>query len=266
MSKAPPKQPVSAANTLRLEVAPAHTGHRIVIYGPGGVGKTSQADLAPGPVVSFDLDDSLGVLQPANTKRVAGIEGWDDLRKALNGPGWNDIRTIVIDSGTKAEELALAWVIGNIPHEKGAGKTIKRIEDYGYGKGYQHLYDTFLVLLNDLDQHARAGRHVIIVCHDCTASVPNPSGEDWIRYEPRLQSPSSGKASIRLRVREWADHVFFLGLDVVVKDGKAAGRGTRTLWPVEMPHCMAKSRTLADAMPIELGKTTLWDALLGKDK
>ena len=29
---------------------------------------------------------------------------------------------------------------------------------------------------------------------------PNPAGEDWLRYEPRLQSPNSGKASIRLRV------------------------------------------------------------------
>ena len=32
-------------------------GHRVVLYGPGGVGKSSLADLAPGPVVSFDLDD-----------------------------------------------------------------------------------------------------------------------------------------------------------------------------------------------------------------
>ena len=41
--------------------------------------------------------------------------------------------------------------------------------------------------------HARGTRdNVILICHDCTATVPNPTGEDWLRYEPRLQSPGSG--------------------------------------------------------------------------
>ena len=105
------------------------------------------------------------------------------------------------------------------------------------------MFDTFLPLLADLDRHARAGRNVVLVCHDCTSTVPNPAGEDWLRYEPRLQSPNSGKASIRLRVREWADHVLFVGYDVSVgKDGKGRGAGTRTLYSAEVPHCMAKSR------------------------
>jgi hypothetical protein len=102
---------------------------------------------------------------------------------------------------------------------------------------------------------------VILICHDCCTTVPNPQGEDWQRYEPRLQSPSSGKASIRLRVREWADHVFFLGYDVDVKDGKGRGSGTRTLWPVEMPHCMAKSRRLSDPIPVYPNDPAVWNAL-----
>jgi hypothetical protein len=93
--------------------------------------------------------------------------------------------------------------------------------------------------------------------------VPNPLGEDWIRYEPRLQSPSSGKSSIRLRTREWADHVLFFGYDIDVKDGKGRGSGTRTVYPCELPHCMAKSRTLADPMPLGKFDTTLWERLFG---
>jgi len=79
------------------------------------------------------------------------------------------------------------------------GVAIRRLEDYGFGKGCQHVYETFLPLLSDLDQHVRAGRNVALILHDCTATVPNPKGEDYIRWEPRLQSPASGKASIRLR-------------------------------------------------------------------
>ena len=261
---APPRAPqpqMPQRRTLTFEKPAPHTGHRIVLYGPGGVGKTSLADLAPGPVAGFDLDDSLAVLQPEHTRRIGGVDDWDDLRGVLNGDGWDDVKTIVIDSATRAEELAVAWTIANVPHEK--GNRIQRIEDYGFGKGYQHVYETFLKLLGDLDRHVRAGRHVILVCHDCTTNVPNPQGEDWTRYEPRLQSPSSGKASVRLRVREWADHVFFLGYDVDVKDGKGHGCGTRTLWPVEMPHCMAKSRRLADPIPVYPNDTAVWDALFG---
>jgi len=249
-------------HSLTFERPAANTGHRIALYGPGGIGKTTLADLAPGPVASFDLDDSLAVLQPEHTQRIAGIETWHDLRAALNGDGWDEVRTLVIDSATKAEELAVAWTLAHVPHEK--GQRVSRLEDYGYGRGFGHVYETFLTLLGDLDRHVRAGRNVILICHDCVSSVPNPQGEDWLRYEPRLQSPSSGKASIRLRVREWCDHVFFLGYDVVVAENKGRGCGTRTLWPVEMPHCMAKSRKLSDPIPVPPNDTAVWDALFGK--
>jgi len=242
-------------------------GHRIAVFGPGGVGKTSLAATAPGPVVFFDLDESLPVLgdqlEGLDVQLAAGINTWAQLRSALQSPGWEKIRTIVIDSATKAEELAIAHALKTVPHEK--GNKVERIEDYGYGKGYVHVYEIFLTLLGDLDQHVRAGRHVILICHDCVSNVPNPTGEDWIRYEPRLQSPASGKSSIRLRVREWADHLLFLGYDVTVKDGKGSGCGSRTIYPNELPHCMAKSRTLDEPLVLEHRSTELWERLFGTD-
>ena len=249
-------------------------GHRIILFGPGGIGKTTLAASSPGPVAFFDLDDSLSVLGSQlaeyDIRPISGIDTWAELRAAVKADGWNDIKTIVIDSATKAEELATAWVLENIPHEK--GHKVERIEDYGYGKGYVHIYDTFLSLIGDLDQHVRAGRHVILVCHDCVTNVPNPNGDDWIRYEPRLQSPVSGKSAIRLRVREWADHLLFFGYDIEVqgankegKRGKGQGQGTRTIYPNELPHCMAKSRTLDEPIPLEKYDRKLWDKLFGTD-
>lgn len=273
---APRPRPVPAggnANAPRVTFGtiPEGNGHRVVIFGPGGIGKTTLACIAPGPVAFFDLDDSLPRLRTQlegsglnlDIRPVSGPATWSDIRDALHAGGWDEIKTVVIDSATKAEELALTWTLKNVPHEK--GNKIERIEDYGFGKGYQHLFETFLSLLGDLDQHTRAGRHIILICHDCTANVPNPGGEDWIRYEPRLQSPSSGKSSIRLRVREWADHVLFVGYDLVVKDGKGDPRtgGTRTVYPVERPHCMAKSRTLGEQIPLTKYDMTLWNQLLG---
>ena len=264
---APPSRP-SRGPSVRFGPIQSKSGHRVVIFGPGGVGKTTIAALAPGPVAFFDLDESLGRLAsqlPGDVKvQVVDCEqAWEPLRLTLRSDGWDSIRTIVIDSATKAEELAVLWTLANIPHEK-EGVVIRRLEDYGYGKGFQHTYETFLGLLVDLDVHARAGRNVILVSHDTTATVPNPAGEDWLRYEPRLQHTASGKASIRLRTKEWADHLLFLGYDIDVKDGRGKGSGTRTIWPVERPHCMAKSRTLAEPIPFERHDRSLWEAMFGQ--
>jgi len=255
---APPRRKVAFAQ-------PQPQGHRVCLYGSGGSGKTSLACGAPGPVAIFDLETSLPVLRPQlpeelDLRIVAGVESWQDLRGALHADGWQDVGTIVIDSVTRAEELCAAWVLANVPLDN--GRRAERLEDYGWGKQFGHIYDTFLALLGDLDRHVRAGRHVILIAHDCTTEVPNPAGPNWLRYEPRLQSPTSGKNSIRLRVREWADHVLFLGYDVDVQDGKGKGTGTRTLYPVELPHCMAKSRTCETAQAVAKNDPTLWQPII----
>lgn len=246
-----------ARKTITLGTIGNSHGNRIVLYGAGGIGKTTLAAQMPGKTAFVDLDDSLPRLRKqleaqgyaANIAPIEGIASWQDLRDALAADGWGDIKNIVIDTGTRAEELCVAQTLATVKHDK--GHKAERLEDYGFGKGYQHVYDTFLPLMGDLDRHARQGRNVVIICHDCTTTVPNPAGEDWLRYEPRLQNPSSGKASIRLRVKEWADHVLFLGYDVDVSDNrKARGSGTRTIYPAELPHCLAKSRATQTPIPL----------------
>ena len=267
---APPAVAATAA-PRRLTFGPVHqnTGHRCVLYGPGGIGKTTLAAQAPGPVAFIDLDDSLPRLRPnleaaglmANIRNVP-VETWAELMGVLQSDGWDEIKTLCIDSGTKAEELAVAHTLETVLVD---GRRVNSIEGYGFGKGYGYVFDTFLPMLAALDRHCRSGRNVVLICHDCTSTVPNPAGEDWLRYEPRLQSPASGKASIRLRVREWADHVLFLGYDVdVTKDGKGRGIGTRTLYPAELPHCMAKSRTCGEAMGVGTGRdgAEVWGSVI----
>jgi hypothetical protein len=248
---------------------PDKKGHRIVLYGTGGIGKTTLACLAPGKVAFIDSDESLSALRSnlksigADEPSIVSVNSFKELREALQSDGWQGIQTIVIDSITKVEEWCIAHTIATVPHEKGNIK-IKSIEDYGFGKGLQHVYETFLPLLADLDRHVRAGRNVIMVAHECTSNVPNPKGEDWIRYEPRLQNPKSGANSIRLRCKEWADHMLFLNYDVVTDDKnkkKGQGSGTRTLYTSELPFCMAKSRTCSDTINIEHGSNP-WELII----
>src|ERR1017187_8141484 len=67
-------------------------GHRILLYGPGGIGKTTLAASSPGPVAFIDLDESMPVLRsqlPADRdiRIVSGINVWQDLRDALHATG-----------------------------------------------------------------------------------------------------------------------------------------------------------------------------------
>lgn len=170
------------------------------------------------------------------------------------------MNAVIIDDLTKAEELATEHVIRTIKHPK--GKPINGIEDYGWGEGYTHIYEKMLLLLSDLDRHVRAGRHVIGVCHECTSNAPNPGGEDWLRFEPRLSSPKSGKASVRNRVKEWCDYLLFIGYDVATEAGKGKGCGSRAIYTTEMPTHWAKRRTpLDDTIVYQQGSNDLWNQL-----
>lgn len=237
---------------------------KIVIYGPGGIGKTELWSLLTKVGIKplcLDIGDSSKFIDVTRVP-AEEIPTWEDLRAALQQESlWSGFDAVVIDDLTRAEEMAAEWVVRNIKHEK-QGKPITCIEDYGFGKGFGYVYDAFLNLLGDLDSHIRNNRHVICVCHECTAPVPNPSGDDFIRYEPRLQSPKSGKDSIRHRVKEWCDHLFFVGYDTHVnEDGKGIGGGSRTIYSNEMPTHWAKTRSMSEQITYSRGSAGLWEKL-----
>ncbi len=234
------------------------TVNRIVLYGTGGIGKTSLTLKLPGRTAYLDRDNSLGKLEidPERHFRIP-CTGWKDARASLAASGWDQINNIVCDSASELEKDCLAYILATVKAEKNT--VAKSIEDYGWGKGYRYFYETFLLLLADLDRHFRQGRNVILVCHEVAAKVPNPQGEDWIRYEPDLYQ--SDKVSVRAKVKNWADQVLFLGYDVSVKDGIGQGSGTRTLYTAERPHCMAKSRTCQETIVIEDINFDPWPAI-----
>lgn len=245
---------------------------KVLLYGSGGTGKTSlcehlhDAGITP---LFLDIERGSGHLDVA---RIPGDGDADltfqDVLNILRDQSiWTDFNAVVIDSVTKLEELIKAHVIKTVPHEKN-DKKISRIEDYGFGKGLTHIYDAFVLFLQELESHVRAGRHVVLVAHECISTVPNPMGEDFIRYEPRLQSPPSGKASVRHLLKEWVGHVFFIGYDVKVSSdsNKGIGAGTRSIYTQEMPTHWAKSRTVKDErVDYPEGDAKIWKLMLGKE-
>jgi hypothetical protein len=256
---------------------PVPRGQKIGIYGAGGTGKTTLAALiehTAGPVGFVDIEDSLGILMPRlnelglSPQSVQGIQTWGELLTVTDGDSdiFAGVNTIAIDTMTEAETMAINHVVETVPMEK--GEHVTSIESYGYGKGYRYLQDTFYDLRNELNVHVAKGRNVIVLMHDSVASVPNPEGADWIRYEPRLYQDKS--VSIRRFIKEWCDHLLYIGYDVEAKKGskekhgKATGSGSRTIYPTETATCWAKSRSLSDPIPYDYGDDALWRALFNK--
>ena len=260
----PPPPPASKAVTSDADWSVEETkriGQRIVIYADGGVGKSCLAALAPNPVFG-DLDN--GAPPHAKIAKRAGvpIKDWLDILAFMRSKAAESFQTIVIDSATKAQDAALAHTLATVEHEN--GHRVTSIEGYGYGKGYQHLYDTFLGLLQAADEVAASGRNVILVCHQCTATTPNPNGDDYLRFEPDMQQVSKN-GRLRDRLRNWCDHLLFISTDVLVKEktGVAIGGITRTIYPQGAATFWAKSRTLRDPIPYPEGSAEVWDQLFG---
>lgn len=264
--------PISPSLKFRLEEPSTVAGHRAGVFGTGGIGKTTLACAAPGPVGFIDLDKGLPLLgkklaewKVPMPKVVSGIETLSDLRSVLQSDMLASLRTIVVDSATVLEQLAMEHVFKVKTTD--SGKHATGPEDFAYGKAYSYCYDEFDRVLGDLDRIAMRGQNVILVMHDCASRVPNPTGVDWIRSEPRLQHPREGKSSIRLRVKEWLDHLLFLAYDVDVQAkggatvGKAKGEGSVTIYPNELPWAMAKSRTLCESVVYMEGFRTLWERM-----
>jgi hypothetical protein len=254
-----PSAPVATGKRFSVSSGARTSHQRVVLYGSGGIGKSELASNLKGigmKPLFIDIGNGTSFL---DVDRIPDLTTWDELRAALHDQElWKGYNAVVIDDLSSAESLAAQWVIANVP-SSGTSRA-DSIESYGWGKGYTHVYETFLQLLGDLDAHIRAGRTVVCIAHECTAKVPNPAGADYIRYEPRLQN--SNQANIRARVKEWADHLLFVGYDVFARDGKATGSGTRTIYPVEMPTHLAKSRSLSSPIVYERGSFDLWRQLL----
>lgn len=267
MKAGPPPVGQASRKTFTSAAPEFKAAYKIGIYGTGGVGKTSLAMNAPAPVKFIDLDDSTGLLAPVDgVSIVKGVECWQDLLDALRQDDlWKGVRSIVIDTATKAEEMSLAHVIGT----KGVSErqAASSIEDYGYGKGYKYHFENYLALFAELDRHNRLDRNVILICHDITQKVPNPAGVDYIRWSPRLQQ------NIADKMKEWCDHLFYIKYDFTeaaiqakgsLGPGKNLGGNSRTIYAVEQSTFVAKSRTLKDPIPYVEGDVALWDALFAR--
>lgn len=250
---AAPTAPPEALKKFSAGVSTSNRGQKIIVYGGSGIGKSSLVALAPTPIF-IPLDDgSVNLRDPYTNEKVQQVQDADgnppetfaETRAALQQYSiYDKFDTVVIDTATKLQDLSHQYMFDTIPHEK--GNTVTSIEGYGYGKGYNHLYDVMKLILQDADELIRRGKTVVIIVQCTVAPVANAAGDDYVCDAPRLYPGNKITPSIRDMYIEWADHVLFVNhANTAVKDKKIKGAVTRAVFTQGQLHFKAKTRVLA---------------------
>lgn len=195
-SPKPPARPnrMALANlTYGVQAQPL----RVVIYGPGGIGKSTFGAQAPHPVF-LGPEDGSSLL---DVSRFPQPHDWVDVLDAVRAltEEPHDFGTLVIDSADWLEPLCWAHVCREAKKPD--------IESFGYGKGYVAALEAWRVFLSAVERMRKAKRmHVVVIAHGEVKPFKNPDAEtggDYDRWQLKLHKGAAGLLT------EWCDELAF---------------------------------------------------------
>lgn len=223
---------------------------KVVVYGPEGIGKSTFAAQAPGPL----FIDTEGGTSRMNVRRLPAPTSFtmiqEEIRYVISNP--TVCQTLVLDTADWAERLCRDGVC--------AKNDKTGLEDFGYGKGYSYVYEDFGRMLNLLDQVTDRGINVIVTAHAAMRKFeqPDESGA-YDRWELKLINAQ--KCSIANMLKEWADMVLFANYETYVIKGKTEMEknkvtgGKRVMHTTHHPCWDAKNRFgLPDKLSFEFSQ------------
>jgi hypothetical protein len=223
---------------------------RVLIYGTEGIGKSTFAASSPAPIF-IGAEDGTSELDVA---RFPEPRGWEDVLEAIAEltTAQHNYRTVVVDTLDWLEPHC--WEAVCRGKKDKAGKPIKHIEDFGYGKGYAAALDFWRVFTARLEQlRAQRSMGVILIAHAWIKAFKNPQGEDYDRFELKLHARASGL------LREWSDAVLFANYETHTYESngrvKGISTGARVVHTTRTAAYDSKNRyDLPEKLPLD------WDA------
>lgn len=220
---------------------------KTVIYGDGGVGKSTWATSAPRSV-AVPTEDGLADIDCARYPVARTVsEFLENCAEIFADP--SGFANVVIDSADWLYALCVAEVLQQANPPKAS------IEDFGYASGWKMADEKFVNILSKLDKLHSRGLGIVVICHAQAKKFADPSRESYDRWTPKLRDHACEK------LVEWADEVFFASFKVYTqahdagfnrKEVKATGTGERVLYTTARPSHVAKNRL---GMPDEIPMT-----------
>lgn len=241
------QRPLTAVAPRRMKLGSVSSGvtvepPRVLIYGVGGVGKSTFASESPSPII-LDTQDGTGRL---GVDRFPRPNTFQDVLDAIDELLAEDhqYKTLVVDLLDDVESLIWQHICARDGESS--------IEGYGYGKGYKVALNEWRLLVSRLERLRREKRMgVIFVAHSAVKPYKNPEGDDFDRHGLQLHDQAGGL------IRGWCDTVLFARHEMVIKtDQKRRTRGistgARVIQTVETAGYYAKNRDgLPDTLPLD---------------
>jgi len=217
----------------------------VVLYGVEGIGKSTFAANAPKPIFmgAEDGTNHLDVERfPTPEGGLTWVDALDAVRTLTVDP--HEYKTLAVDTLDWLEPLLWAHICKR--------DNEKSIESYGYGKGYVAALDEWRVFLSALERMSRQrGMHVVLLAHSWIRPFKNPEGEDFDRYELKLNTKAAGL------IKEWAGAVLFANYetyankDEKTKRVKGVSTGARLIYTTRTAAYDAKNRDdLPESLPL----------------
>jgi hypothetical protein len=232
---------------------------RILIYGEGGLGKSTWAADAPNPIF-ISADQGAGELDVArypfdDTGRLKP-ESFGELLAALTDieQGDHGYQTLVLDVLSEIEPLVWAETI-----RTDTSRTKPRnIEEVGGGfmKGYSAAVDDWRRVLAALERiWAKRGMIIILIDHCVVRKFKNAGGADYGRSSPKIHEFAAGL------FYGWVSAMLFVQLDTVLEPVEQNKRvvkvlgtsdGTRVVRTESAAEWYAKNRhDLPETLPLD---------------
>ena len=216
-------------------------GHRFVIHGLPGVGKTH---LAAGTGRSIFVPAEMGLRNlPTEVPYTDQPSTFEELltvtREAADFAQANGLKHVVTDSLTAVERLVY------VAAQQSTGKAFADAIDYS--KLWRAATPFWSRWLDALERIRLTGLHVWIIAHsseEMTADLD--TGKQWRRATLALNGPKDAVAGTISQIVAWADHVLYLVQDLQVHQVKGsiatARVMARELWTCDVGGAVAKNR------------------------
>jgi hypothetical protein len=191
---------------------------RILLYGPEKAGKTTLASEFPAPVF-LQTEEGTGSLE---LDTFGKLESFADVMDAIGSLYSEDhqFKTVVVDSITAFQPLIWAET-GERGDDKGNKK--KRIEDFGYGKGYVYALAIWQEVLDGLNALRRdRGMTIVLIAHSKVERFDDPETVSYSRYDIDLHEKA------RDMLKRDVDVVLLLKPDVTIKSEEVGFNKTRS--------------------------------------